>query len=212
MPRTEVNMKDKDFLANLKAYQPCIEAFMWAKQFDTWENLWAECDRGDWMLWIISRTCGEKDRIVTIACECARLALPYTKDPRVLKCIEVTEAWVRGEATIGQVREARRADAYAYAAAYDAAYAATDAADAYAAAYDAAYAATAAYAAATAADADATAADAAAAAADAADAADAAAYADAAAADADARKKTLKTCADIVRRHYPTPPQLKEVQ
>ena len=86
------------------------------------------------MLWIIAKTAVESDRktIVSIACECARLALPYTKDPRVLACIETTEAWTRGEATIEQVRSARWA---AYAAADAAAYAAADAdADAYAAA------------------------------------------------------------------------------
>ena len=44
-------------------------------------------------------------------------------------------------------------------------------------------------------------------------AADAAsAFASADAADADARKGTLSKCADIVRKHYPQPPQLEGMQ
>lgn len=98
-----------EFLTDLKAHRPCTEAYQWAQQFGSWEALWDNCERADWMLWIIGKTAKESDRkiIVKIACECARLALPYTKDARVLKCIEATEAWMRDEATVEQVREAR---------------------------------------------------------------------------------------------------------
>jgi hypothetical protein len=170
-------MKHK-LLEDLKACDPAV-AF--ASNYSTLQDAWNACECGDWMLWFASRRNVKRETLVLAACECARLALPHTKDPRVLACIETTERWCRGEATILQVREAR-AYAYAYAAAY-AAYAA-DAADADAAA--------AADAAADAAYADAAAADA------------AAAYA-AYAADA-ARTKTLKLCADIVRKHFPTLP------
>ena len=80
------------------------------------------------MLWLLGRIAGpawsdSRKPLVLAACECARLALPYTTDPRVLKCIETAEAWTRGDATKEQVRAAD-ADAAAYAAADAAAYAA----------------------------------------------------------------------------------------
>ncbi len=93
---------------------------------------------------------------------CAKSALfiyeeKYPKDKRVRNCIDITERYRKGDTTVTQLREAKRAaaDAYAYAAAGADAYAAAGAAaaadayayaaaDAYAVAY--AYAAAAAYA------------------------------------------------------------------
>jgi hypothetical protein len=186
----------------LKALGACPEALRWAEKQKGPGLAWKSCARGDWMLWLLGRQAcpawsDSRKPLVLAACECARLALPYTKDPRVFKCIETAEAWTRGEATVEEARKARDA---AYSAAADAAFAAAYAADAaFAAAYSAA--ADAAFAAAFAA-------------AYAADAAFAAAYAAAAAADAafaaaDARKMVLKQCADIVRKHYPKAPVLK---
>ena len=183
------------WLDSLEQFDPCSEALLWAKKHPTAAAAWKACHRGDWMLWIVGKVqCGEPEsderkRLVLCACECARLALPiwearYPSDKRVARCIETAERWARGEATINELRTAREtadaaADAAAAAAAYAAAAAAADAdADADAAAYAAAAAA---------ADADADA------------DADAAAYA--------ARAKTLSQCADIVRKHYPTPPK-----
>jgi len=136
----------------------CSDAREWAKGKSLAE-IWAQCGRADWLLWLIGRMEGKKgwpDRkaIVLVACDCAELALPYVKagEDRPRIAIETARAWVRGEASIEEVRKARdAADAAADAAyaadadaayAYDAAYAA-----AAAAAYDAAAAAAAAYAA-----------------------------------------------------------------
>jgi hypothetical protein len=170
--------------ALLEDLNACSDAKNWIKsnKHASLESAWLACGRGDWMLWFAAKRGVDRKKLVLIACECARLALPYAKSPMVLRCIETAEAWTRGEATIEQVREARRAAAAAAAAAADAAAAAADAA----------------------ADAAAAAADAAAYAADAA-AADAAAYAAAYAAAA-ARKKVLKQCAEIVRKHLPELP------
>lgn len=104
-------------LAKLNA---CADAHVWVKagKFRSLESAWLKCERGDWMLWYAERREVDRKKLVLIACECARLALPYAESPAVLKCIETAEAWTRGEATIEQVREAR-----VYAAAYAAAYA-----------------------------------------------------------------------------------------
>lgn len=119
----------------LEKHNACSKAIEWAKQFETLKEAWAVCERGDWMLWIAAKAglCTRKE-LVFAACQCARLALPYSKSESVLRCIEVTEAWTRDEATIDEVIEARNA---AYTAADDdASYAAATAA---AAAYDFAY-------------------------------------------------------------------------
>ena len=190
----------------LTALRACDDAVAWAESFASLDAAWSACERGDWMLWLLGRVSGapESDArkaLVLCACACARTALPYVRESETRPastCIETAERWARGQATIGELREARR-DAYA------AAYAATAAdAAAYAAYAAAAYAASASYAAA---DADADAAYAAAAA-SAAAAADAAAYAAAAAAYAAAPARALRVCADIVRQHYPTAPNI----
>ena len=103
----------------LKALGACPEALRWAEKQKGPGLAWKSCARGDWMLWLLGRKAcpawsDSRKPLVLAACECARLALPYTKDPRVLKCIETAEAWTRGEAT---VEEARKAQDAAYAAA-----------------------------------------------------------------------------------------------
>jgi hypothetical protein len=171
--------------ARIKHLEPCQNATKWAKGYTSPVKAWRECQRGDWMLWLVGKVSGPPEsegrkKLVLCACECARLALPifenrYLNDGRVRKCIETAERWAKGEATIEELRQARSAaDADAAAAA--------DAADAAAYAYAAAAYAAAAY----------------------------AAYADAYA-YADARALARAECADIVRKHYPKPPTLREV-
>ena len=153
----------KTWLRQIKRVGACEDAVEWAEQYNSLAEAWAECERGDWMLWLSGKLSGEpgsdsRKRVVLTACECARLALPYVKkgEKRPLKAIETAEAWVRGEpdVTLADVRDA-----------------AADAADA-------------------------------------ADAAGAAAYAAGAAAGAaGVRDKIQKKCADIVRKHYPNPPE-----
>ena len=178
----------KDHVQKLKELDACRDGLAFANKLDTLQEVWDTCARGDWLLWLLGKTATEADRknLVLIAAECARLALPYTKDSRVIACIETAEKWARGEATIEQVRTARRAAGDAATAAYDiSAYA--DATASYAA-----YGAAAAYGAGASADAYAAGASAAA----------------GAAAGADARAKTSKQCADIVRKYYPQAPVL----
>jgi hypothetical protein len=174
-----------DFAARLRDLRACPEAIAWVGDRDA-ETAWNECERGDWMLWLLGMLDVLRQDLVLAACACARLSLPLVPEgedrPRL--AIEAAEDWARGgETTLAQVR---RAAAYA-----------ADAADA------AAYAAYAAYAAFAANAADAAAY--AAAAARAAAAAEAAAYADAADAAAYAvSSATRREFADIVRRRFPT--------
>ncbi len=185
----------KPHVKKLEGLRACRDAVEWASRFKSEQETWDKCERGDWMLWYVGKCVGEpktvsKRKLVLAACKCARLALPHAKTPKAKEAIEIAEAWARQKksVTLEDVRNAANAAAAAAAAAANAAYTAYTA--------DAAAADAAAYAA------DAAAANAAAA------AADAAAYAaDAAAA---AKMKTLKKCADIIRKFYPKPPKLKK--
>lgn len=40
----------------LKKLGACAEAIAFAKGFETPQEAWDACERGDWMLWIIGRT------------------------------------------------------------------------------------------------------------------------------------------------------------
>jgi len=182
--------------AELSAKHACVEAVRFAEGYESFKAAWDACPRGDWLLWWISKTIAakqgpERRRLVRVACQCARLALPYVEagETRPLRAIEIAERWANGDesVTLAEVR-----------AAYDAA------ADAAAAA--ASYASYAAYYAAYAAAADAAAASYAAAAAADAAAADAAARSQMLAAAAAARSQMLARCVEIVRAEYPDPP------
>ena len=180
-------MKINEYILRIKKLGACEEAVLNAYNYKTSQELWDKCERGDWMLWLAGKLCGDSETqsrkaLVLAACECARLSLPFVKkgETRPLQAIETAEKWARGEEGIilEDVRAAAdAADAAAFAAA-DAADAAIAAARAAATAHSAA-------------------------------AADAAAIAAAAAADAAAahaahvRTSVLKQCADIVRKYYP---------
>ncbi len=186
MRTTATNAATASWVNQLIGLGACHEAIEWARGYDTPGAAWAACERGDWMLWLYGRLAGppwsdSRKPLVLACCECARLSLKYVPagEDRPRVCIETVERWTRGDATREDVCAAAAYASAAAAAAYAAAYA--SAAAAYASA-----AAAAAYA-----------------------SADAAAYASAyASADAaaDARMTTLKSCADIVRKHYPKPP------
>ena len=144
------------------------------------QRAWDECERGDWMLWLLAQQDPADPALVLATCDRAERALPawtrmYPEDDRPRRAIETARQVARGVGGVSPEDAWTAADD-----ADDAAYAAADAA--YAAAYaaaDAAYAA---------ADAD-------------------AAYAVADAAYAAADAATLRQCADIVRQHHPTIPR-----
>jgi len=120
----------------LVAIRACSDAVEWVGT-RTIEQAWAECERGDWMLWLAGRIDIDRKLLVSAACACAEPALAFVRagEDRPRLAIEVARAWCVGTATLDDVRAAAYA-AYAYAAssAADAASAASYAAYAYAAA------------------------------------------------------------------------------
>jgi len=175
-------MSDKQHWSDgqLKPLYPCSAALEWAKEQPSFAAAWRNCERGDWMLWLLAQREVKRERLVIAACKCARLVLKHATDPRVETCIVTTEKWARGKATIQEVRDAASAANAAAAHAVGAAACAAAAANA-----------------AVAANASAAAANA------------VGAVAHAAAEEA-AWVETMKKCANIVREEFPNPPRLKQ--
>ena len=164
---------------------PCSGALKWLDTHTTTKTAWAACERGDWMLWLLGRLSGKpgsnaRRKLVLCVCECARLAMKHVKKGEKRPLKAIETA----EAWARREGGVLLSDVQKSAASA-AANAATASSYTYAAVYAAASYA---YAAASAA-ADAS-----------------AAYA----AYAAARLKTLKHCADIVRKHYPNPPRISK--
>jgi hypothetical protein len=116
----------------LKSLYACSEAAAWRGKRDL-KTTWAECERGDWMLWLAGRMADKKgwpthQQLVLAACDCAELSLPifeekYPNDKRPRVAIEAARKWAIGDATINEVQSGAAA-AYAANAAFYAANAA----------------------------------------------------------------------------------------
>lgn len=191
--------KAETFRDSLRRIGACEEARDWAGD-RTARQVWADCERPDWMLWLLGKVddsgAGSPTRrkYVAIACECARLTLDifeeqFPDDKRPRNAIELCERYAAGEDIFFEdIRNASYAAWNASAAAWNASYAALSAS---AAAWNASGAAL-------------SASDAAVSASDAALSASAAALS---ASGAALRAILLKAC-DIIRKHFPKCPKV----
>jgi hypothetical protein len=148
------NEQVKSLLNNrseLNGSRACNEAQEWFNSLSsdtTLQMAYEQCQRADWMLWLFGKMADKtgwltRKQVVLLACDCAETALKYVPNdenrPRL--AIEAARKWVRGEATLQEVKDAA-AHAAIYAAAYAAAHATYAAAHAVYAADAAAHAAT----------------------------------------------------------------------
>ena len=132
----------------LRSLGACSKSLAWADGYGSaWSTALTACPERSWLTWLygrlLSRGLVPREPLVLAACLCARevLHLVPAGEERPLRAIETAEAWCRGEATLDEVRAARRD-------AWDATYDAAAYADAAAATATATYAAAAAAAAA----------------------------------------------------------------
>jgi hypothetical protein len=117
----------------------CHEAVEWARKQPDWGTHWNNCERGDWMLWLIGKTIAgepmsnERKPLVLAACDCAELVLKYVSkgEERLRKAIEIARKWANGDDSIS--KQGIKAAAHAAHAAHAAAYAAYASYAAYAA-------------------------------------------------------------------------------
>ena len=67
----------------MRSLKACEEARVWANG-KTLAEIWEQCERGDWMLWLCGNM-ADKDgwptrkELVLAACSCAERALQYVK-------------------------------------------------------------------------------------------------------------------------------------
>lgn len=113
-------MVNQDWTQDLVRLRACQGALDWCRgegdyasgpQFASLEEAWRNCTKPDWMLWLSARVPNiTHQQIVLVACAFARLSLHLVpageKRPRL--CIETTEAWANGKASLSEVYEARR--------------------------------------------------------------------------------------------------------
>ena len=134
-------MKFQDYLTSIEACEPAVE---WNGDRDL-ETCWQECQRGDWMLWLMQSAKMCDIRTLTFAkAKCAELAKPHMmKAEQSLRGLQAAFDFAAGRISGVQLADAASAASAAYASA-SAAYASADAAYAAAAAAyaadDAAYA------------------------------------------------------------------------
>ena len=113
----------KKYVEKLKKLNACQDAIEYSEKFSTLQKAWNECNRGDWMLWLLGRLSGPPDsesrkHVVLIACKCARLSLKYIPkdEKRPLEAIQTTEKYSNGKATFEEVKKAFAAATAAFAA------------------------------------------------------------------------------------------------
>ena len=77
----------------------CQEAKQWAAG-KTLSQAWVECNRPDWMLWLLGRSSINKKTIATIAVEFAETCVHNAKDyPAFAECITTVKKYLSGQAT-----------------------------------------------------------------------------------------------------------------
>ena len=137
-------------LRKLKKLKPCNNAYKWVQSQPSTQAAWANCERGDWMLWLLANCCGRQGspshrKLVAVTCQAIiPLVRIHASDKRAMAAIRIAMRWARRDEHVSLV-DVRSAAAVASSVSYAAAYAAD------AAGYSAAYAAHAADAAASAA-------------------------------------------------------------
>ena len=119
------NVSNKVFLRMLSKVNACEEAREWVKQNggDS-ATLFRECERGDWMAWVIARMeLVDKRPLVGALADIAAQSLKYfeakyPKDKRVREGIATCRRYAKGKATDEELNAAPYAPYATYAATY----------------------------------------------------------------------------------------------
>lgn len=71
-----------------------------AQRFGTFEEVWEECPRADWMLWLMGTfNRGSRRGLRMFICNYARRWWLFLPDVRSQRAVEAAEKWARGELT-----------------------------------------------------------------------------------------------------------------
>lgn len=106
-----------DWQTDLATHVPCADGLRWCVDNDiaSQAEAFAKVTRPDWYCWLAQtyRVRLDHTALVTFAVDCAERVLPiyearYPDDMRPRIAIETARRWTAGEASIGQVRAAKR--------------------------------------------------------------------------------------------------------
>jgi hypothetical protein len=124
-------MKKENFIKKLKSLNACEEAIEFAKTKSSWQEVYSECDRGDWLLWLFAKTNPDDVRLLILAKgKCAETVKHLMKDERSIAAVEAAIAYGQGKISKKELDKFTAAAHTAHAAAAAAAaFAATHAAD-----------------------------------------------------------------------------------
>ena len=105
-----------DFLITNRA---CAEVLEWAKTQSDLYDLWNNCNRGGWLLWLANRLKVDRKKQMLCGALCAHTVVHLMTDRRSREAVRIAFLYARGKATDKQLQEAWEAAAEAAAEAAD---------------------------------------------------------------------------------------------
>ena len=82
---------------DIEKYGLCKPCLKWYQGYDSFEQAWNECHRGDWMI-RLAHNIGVNDRLLTLTkARHAKLVLHLMKDQRSINAVHAAEAYGKGE-------------------------------------------------------------------------------------------------------------------
>src|SRR5690606_23365876 len=96
-------------MTEIEKLQACKQAVKFRKQFNTFEDAWEVCDRGDWMLWVAYRIGVDGRKLFLAKGKCAELVIHLMNDERSVAGVKAAIAYGNGE--IGEPELQDAADA-----------------------------------------------------------------------------------------------------
>jgi len=117
--------KAKDII---KKFNPCQSAIDWLED-RTVEEMVKDCHRGDWLIWLASKTKIDLKTLTLARVKCVRTVQHLMTDKRSLDALDIAEKFANGDASKDELTTATAvaytANAVANAVAYSATFAAT---------------------------------------------------------------------------------------
>lgn len=99
----------KAHFAFLKTNRACESGLEWAETQSDLYELWNNCHRGDWLLWLANKLKVDQKKLALCAALCAHTVVHLMTDRRSREAVRIAFLWGRGKATDEQLREAREA-------------------------------------------------------------------------------------------------------
>jgi hypothetical protein len=116
--QTKKKTERKTIAERLAELGACYRAVKWSRPYGCdKQRAWDECRRGHWLTWYAGRVSGPPEsashkKLVLCRIAIIRTALPFFEkrrpgDGRVRNCLDMTERWANGKATISELRKSQ---------------------------------------------------------------------------------------------------------